>query len=647
MKIKSSIILLFVSVLFLIAQNLSAQEQLGMREKADRLFDQFQYSKAAAIYLKINDTKTPKLHDLERLAECYRKMNQYQDAEIWYARVVANKESRPENLIYYGELLKANVLYPKAKKVLKDYAKQTGKIDDVAVAIAGCDSALIWMSNPTKHKIRNESGVNTENSEFSVFPMGDKVYYAGEPLNIASDKKYGWTGKSFLRIYTANRSEKNTLTDPSLLGSDVNSESYHIGPITGNKTADTFFITRTYPGKNGVVKKDDRGTYTTNNMELYIQSTEDGKWQKPVPFVYNNVKQYSVGHAALSPDGKVLYFVSDMPGGEGGTDIWFCTFQADGTWGILQNAGSTINTEQDELFPTMGSDGTLYYSTSGLPGMGGLDIFRVKGSKDVWKTPVNMGYPINSAGDDFSFVYNDKQTSGYFSSNRKKGRGMDDIFSFTIQKPKVDHYLKATVLNKQTKVIIPNASVTLSAGEDIIAKQNSRADGTVLFQVDESMVYNVLGVKESYYADSANVAVKESDISDTLRVALYLDQLFEKGKTIRIENIHYNFDKDDIRADAAIILDKLVQTMHENPTLKIELASHTDSRGTVEYNHNLSQRRAQSAVNYLVSRGIERTRMIAHGYGESKLLNKCSDGIDCTDEEHQANRRTEFTILEY
>ena len=648
MKFKNSVSLFGITfILLCFCSSATAQDQLGLKDRADKLFDEFQYAKAAVIYAKLNDVKTPKLKDMERLAVCYEKMNKYKDAEIWYARVVENKESNPDNLIHYGEILKANELYAKAKKQLQLYAKVTGKIERVSVAIAGCDSAQLWMNNPTKYKIKNEAGVNTENSEFGIFPIAGKAYYTGEPANASIDKQYGWTGNSFLKVFTATRSANNLLTNPEIASNDINREAYHIGPITANKAGDMYFITRTYPGKKGVIKRDDRGVYLTNNMELYFQANVYGKWQQPIPFAYNNVKQYSVGHAAISPDGKVLYYVCDMAGGEGGTDIWYCELQEDGSWSPPQNCGPSINTKGDELFPTIASDGTLYYSTNGLPGMGGLDIFRAKGAKDQWTKPLNMRFPINSAGDDFSFTINDTKTAGYLSSNRKNGKGSDDIYSFTIPKPKVNHFIKGTVLHKQTRQRIADASVTLSNDGNTVAKQNSKLDGTVLFQVDDPSIYNVEATKDTYYGDSVNVKVRASEISDTARVTLYLDQLFEKGKTIRIENIHYNFNKDDIRADAAIILDKLVRAMHDNPTLKIELASHTDSRGTTEYNQNLSQRRAQSAVNYIVSKGISRDRMVAHGYGESRLLNRCKDGVECTDDEHQANRRTEFTVLEY
>jgi len=636
---------LFFGLLFF-AFSVNAQDQLGIRDRADKLYTEYQYAKAAAIYLKLTDVKNPKLKDMERLADCYSKMNKYEDAEIWYARAVAEPGSSPENLISYGEILKANSLYAKAKTVLQEYATKTGNKDRVAVALAGCDSAQIWLSSPTRHKLRNELAVNTQYSEFSATPVGNRVFYAGEPEVADFSKKYGWTGNSFLRIFTATKSDDNTLNTPLIAGSELNSETYHIGPLTTTQSGDMFLITRTYPGKDAGIKKDSRGIYRTNKMELYFQSFVYGKWQKPIPFAYNNVKEYSVGHAALSPDGRILYFVSDMPGGQGGTDIWFTELQADGNWGSCFNAGNQVNTAGDELFPTVSKDGTLYFSSNGWPGMGGLDIFRSRGKKDNWSKPANMKYPVNSAGDDFSYIINEAQSAGYLSSNRKNGKGSDDIYSFSYQKPKNSHYIKGVVYDKKTGLRL-QAAVTMFASNSVVARQETAADGAFVFQADEQTPYNIQGVKFSYYSDSVNVVIRPSEVDDTAKVALYLEPLFEKGKTIRIENIHYNFDKDDIRADAAVILDKLVKTMHENPSLKIELASHTDSRGTDVYNHDLSQRRAQSAVNYLVTRGISRDRMIAKGYGESKLLNKCKDGVECTDDEHQANRRTEFTVLSY
>ncbi|TKC04140.1 OmpA family protein [Pedobacter frigoris] len=628
--------------------NAMAQEQPGLRERADQLYREYKYANASKIYLKLTDNKKPRLQDMERLAECYRKMNNYEDAENWYSRVVAVPESKPENLLYYGEVLKTNSRYDQAKKVLQDYAAKTGDMKRVANDISGCDSAQVWMAYPTPHSIKNEATVNTTNAEFSAFPIGDKIYYTAEPNESILSKTYGWTGNSFLKVYTAGRAADNTLSSAAVAGNDINSETYHVGPVVSNKAGDVLFITRTYPGKNGELSKENNNKYKTNKLELYIQKKVNGAWSKPEAFAYNDVKKYSVGHASLSPDEKILYFVSDMPGGQGGTDIWYAQLGADSKWGTPVNAGNLINTPDNEMFPSFGTDGTLFYSTNGLPGMGGLDVFSSKGKAAQWSKPQNLRYPVNSAGDDFAFIANESYTSGYLSSNRKGGKGNDDIYSYSYVKPRIVLALAGITYNKKTGEKLPDAAVTLySGGRTIVAKQTSQSDGTFFFELEKAADYNVLASKTGFYADSAKVSTRGIEKSDTLHVSLYLNPLFEKGKILALENIHYDFDKDNIRPDAAKILNELVRTMRDNPTLSIELGSHTDSRGVDIYNLDLSQRRARSVVNYLVSRGIARDRMVAKGYGETMLLNRCANGVKCSGAEHQANRRTEFKILEY
>ncbi|SHH05101.1 OmpA family protein [Pedobacter caeni] len=646
--IKTTYTLLTTALLWGFCGSAGAQEQPGLREKADRLFQKYQYANAAAGYLKLVDVKKPRLKDMERLAVCYRKMNNFEDAETWYSRIIASPESNSENLILYGEVLKTNAKYEQAKKVLQEYATKTGKHQSVANELAGCDSAQVWMANPTAYKLRNEAAVNTQNAEFAAFPHGSTVYYAGEPATGLMDKIYGWTGNSYLKIFTAESGTESNLSNPLPAINALNTERYHVGPVTGNKAGDVLFITRTYPGNKGEINKENKRSYKTNTLELFIQKKVNGEWQNAEAFPYNKVKAYSVGHAALSTDEKTLYFVSDMPGGLGGTDIWYCNLNTDGSWSVPVNAGSAINTAANELFPAIGPDGTLFYSTSGLPGMGGLDIFSSKGAASNWSKPQNLKFPLNSAADDFAFVVNEANTAGFISSNRKGGKGNDDIYSFSHRKAKIILALTGITYNKKTGERLPAAAVTLfSNGRTIVGKQSSKADGTFFFELETASDYKVLATKEGFYADSASLSTVGMIKSDTLSVALNLNPLFEKGKILRLENIHYDFDKANIRPDAAKILDELVRTMRDNPTLKIELGSHTDSRGVDIYNLDLSQRRATSAVNYLVSRGISRDRMTAKGYGEQKLLNRCANGVACSVAEHQANRRTEFKVLAY
>ena len=631
-------------------QLVKAQEQPGLREKANQHYVSSRYVKAASIYFKLADSKKPRLSDLERLADCYLKMGDYEAAESWYARIIAFPDSKAENLISYGTALKFNSRYSEAKEALRKYAEKSGDAKRVANELAGCDSALVWMSKPSSHKLRNESAVNTAFAEFGVFPIGNKIYYVAEPDNGLLKQKDGRTGNPFLRIYTADRNSDQTLTAKLIDKSGFNNVAYHVGPIISNKKGNVLYITRTYPGKAGEQSKEQQLNLRTKNLELYLYTANNDEYSAS-PFPYNNVKQYSVGHAALSGDEQTLYFVSDMPGGSGGTDIWYSELQSDGKWAQPKNAGPEINTPGDELFPFIGADGILYYSSNGLPGMGGLDIFAAKGAKKEWSKPLNLKYPVNSAADDFAFVTTNSPVDGpvgYLSSNRKGGVGDDDIYSFGAVKPKMILALQGGTVNKKTAGPLSEVAVSLYAGDRRLqAKQNSKADGGFFFELERETAYTVLGQKAGFYSDSVSVSTKGLVQSDTLKVSLRLDPLFERGKTIALQNIHYDFDKDNIRKDAATILDELVRIMRDNPTLEIELASHTDSRGIDRYNLDLSQRRAGSVVNYLVGRGISRTRLTAKGYGATQLLNRCAQGVQCSAEEHQVNRRTEFKVLSY
>ncbi|MGK6352490.1 OmpA family protein [Parapedobacter sp. DT-150] len=625
-----------------------AQEQPNLRDRADARYNKYEYANAATLYMKLAEARNPRLYDLERLAACYQMMNDYEAAENWFARVVQHPDSDPENLLRYGAVLKANGKYREAKAQLEAYASATGNRERVAVELAGCDSAMVWMADPTLHQLRNEHGVNTARSEFSVSPQGETVYYTGEPEALAGQGAYGWTGNAFLRVYTARRGGDNGLSAGLLAGDSINGGVYHTGPVAVADAGQTLYVTRTYPGRDGQRTKEDGQRFSTNKLELYIYQQRDGQWEI-TPFLHNNKDAYSVGHAAPSPDGNTIYFVSDMPGGQGGTDIWYCQRQADDTWGPYTHAGPTINTPGNELFPSIGADGTLYYSSDGLPGMGDLDIFQSNGAMVDWSKPVNLRYPINSPGDDFAYIANTETDgiAGYLSSNRKGGVGSDDIYSFTWEQPVTILMLAGTTSDKSTGERLPAAVTLYDGAREIVAQQYSDETGLFTFALEPEQSYTVLGRREGYHADSAAVSTAGIRQSDTLRVALLLEPISEVGKTFELENIYYDFDRHEIRSDAAAVLDELVRTMRDNPTLRIELASHTDSRGSDTYNMALSQRRAQSAVDYLASRGIARDRMVAQGYGESRLANHCDDGIPCSSADHQANRRTVIAILAY
>ncbi|MEH6307379.1 OmpA family protein [Olivibacter sp. CPCC 100613] len=638
----------YLLVLILLGSGVQAQEQPTLRDRANQLYNEYQYAKAAQLYERLVDSKKPRQNDLQNLADCYRKMGNYELAENWYVRVLEDSTSNPVNKLRYAEVLKANAKYAEAKKAFQEYAGKADSTNEINLQIEGCDSAIIWMKQPTTHKLRNESAVNTALAEFGGYTVGDKVYYVGEPDAIMFKNIYGWTGNPFLRVYTAKHNEGNILKESNIAEVSFNNEPYHVGPVASNKEGTTLYVTRTHPGKEVQKEKEERKRYRTKNLELYIYTNDNGTWNE-TPFAYNRVNEYSVGHAALSQDGETLYFVSDMPGGQGGTDIWYSERLLNGEWGEPKNAGPMINSAGDEMFPSVTKEGVLYFSSNGWPGMGNLDVFTAKGGKGDWSKAANMRFPVNSPADDFAYAVSDITNlteAGFMSSNRKGGVGSDDIYSFTYLKPKFTVLLAGVTYDRETEEPLADAEVSLLDEKGtLLARKTSELAGKFEFEVDVEEAYQVLGEKISYIADSAFTNTNGLNPGDTVKVALYLDQL-KQGKTFRLDNIYYDFDKYNIRKDAAVILDGLVKILKDNPTLRIELSSHTDSRGRDKYNMTLSQKRAQAAVDYLVSRGIARDRMIAKGYGESKLLNRCANGVKCSEAEHQLNRRTEFTVLE-
>jgi len=633
----------------LLSGSVHAQEQPSLRLRAQQLYDRYEYANAAGLFERLVDRKNPRVSDMERLAESYYYLNSYDLAENWYARVVQSGEFSEVSLWNYAEVLKQNGKYREAREQYQRYTEKYGASDRASLAMAGADSAVRWMAEPTSHKLRNERAVNTDLGQFSVFPRGSEVLYAGEPSTILG-KRSGMTGQAYLRVYSAERNAADgALGNPSLLDGSFNSSNFHIGPIVADASGETLYVTRTYPGKDTEKHRENGRKYRRHNLELKIYRKDGNGWTES-DFPYNNVKEYSLGHAALSADGRTLYYASDMPGGQGGVDIWYSELGADGSWGQPRNAGQAVNSAGDEMFPTVAGE-YLYYSSDGFPGMGGLDIFRAKGERSSFSGRENLRFPVNSAADDFSFVLveeSEEALQGYLSSNRPGGAGGDDIYSFSLRKPKILIVLEGLTVNRKTDELIPDASVTLySAGRQIVGRVRSDGKAAFRFDLDRNTPYRVLAEKQGFHADSANIAAVNPTKDTTIRVTLRLEPVFKVGDRFVLENIYYDFDRHNIRKDASEVLDQLVRTMRDNPTLKIELSSHTDSRGTHRYNEGLSQRRAQAAVDYIVSRGIARERLVAKGYGETRLVNRCKDGVPCTVEEHQANRRTEVEVLAF
>lgn len=724
---------IFVLLLVLVLGSpLYAQELTSRRAQADRLFDRAEYFKSLNLYLKLAEVDNPQVGVLERVADCYRLMNNYEQAEDWYSRLSNTKGINPQDIYYYAEVLLRNKKIDKAREQYRRFFATAGAKDQLDVKLATCDSAAAWMKLEGNYKVTNEKKINSVYSDWGPFYNGKTgiIFTSDRSTSDYKGEKgiYARTGNEWLKLFSYDF--KSGFVEEFVFGSsnnttpvkrtkfggysnefdnsgsdDINlSKDYHTGPICTNAAGDTAYITvTTRLGKSSlpdVSTPFDQHLYI-RRLELMIATKKNNKWGNFVRFQYNNVGSYSVGHAALSKNGQILYFTSDMPGGQGKTDIWYCQKNSDGKWGRPVNCGKAINTASDEAFPSIGGDDKLYFASRGLPGMGGYDIFSARGSGSNWSTPVNLKYPLNSTSDDFCFVTSDGKT-GYMSSDRQGGLGSDDIYSFiftgrdepeaiasninapvnmppmamgapvmrpslaapdgvivppvtapvttpvtsTVPTPLQTVMLEGGVFNNATKQSLDSVYITLkNANGVIIGTDMLMSNRKFSFRVQPGQDYTIEATRRGFYPTSQKVTAKNGPVTSINTNLQMTVEPLALGKTFVIRNIYYDLNRATIRPDAIEELQRLVEFMKDNPSVRIELSSHTDSRGPDNYNMLLSEARATSAVNYLRHHGIAVDRMIAKGYGETRLLNDCGNGVKCSEEDHQFNRRTEIKII--
>ncbi|MBT2563109.1 OmpA family protein [Pedobacter sp. ISL-68] len=653
---KRNISILILGILMLFSLQFKAQAQYVLNE-ADQAFEQYNYERAIDLYEQAYKKKAT-LHAAERLAACYRYQRNYKQTESWYAIAAGMENSPAANTLEYAKALQSNSKYSEAKIQYNKYAELNKTVSPAlkSMWLLSCDSAMSWMKSPKAVLVNNEKDLNSSHSDWGAVVQNGSIVFAsdrginakdsqglGKPFfkfdgTKAPDKSiYGWTGNPYLRLYAKTGSDSIGLF-PVNTGTE-----YHVGPASFTADGNEMYFTLTrIPRQLDYTKvKLLKGKQATVNIEIYSsKKDEQGKWATAVPFKYNKVNEYGVGDPFISADGQSLYFSSNMPGGKGGTDLYVSQKTDLGDWGLPVNL-KEVNTEGNERSLFFGSDNNFYFSSDGRVGMGGLDIFRSKLVGGKISEPENLGYPVNSPQDDFTFNLN-TANSGYFSSNRTDGLGEDDIYSFSRQQIPA-FKLSGKVYNKITGQPLSGAIVTLNKIGGSGLKIETDETGNFRFNLEKASDYGLTGEKTSFRSDGADLTTKNLTASTELKKDLYLEPV-ELNKAVKLENIYYDFDKSNIRADAAVELDKLVKIMQDNPTMWIELSSHTDSRGNDAYNLDLSQRRADSAVQYIINRGISKNRIEAKGYGETMLLNKCANGVKCTPAEHQLNRRTEFKI---
>ncbi|SER02588.1 OmpA family protein [Pedobacter rhizosphaerae] len=645
--------LLGLCTFFLLHITFQGHAQYVLKE-ADKQYELYNYSKAIDLYEQAYK-KENTLHAAERLANAYSLMNNYVQAESWYAIASKMPGSKSDNILGYAKALQNNSKYSEAKA---QYLNYIDKKKDVSVQlqeawVASCDSALKWMKYPKSVELINQKALNSAQSDWGAVKFKEGVVFTSDRTNTGLESKetnpflkfdgaktpnkkiYGWTGNGYLKLYLKSNATADIQLFPIKTGT-----RYHVGSASFTADYKTMYFTLTrIPDDLEKVKNKP----STVNVEIYSSTQDaDGNWTEPVAFAYNNVNEYSVGDPFITTDGESLYFASNMPGGKGGTDIYVCEKTAAGDWGKPINL-KEINTEGNDRSPVFDAKNNFYFSSDGRVGMGGLDVFRAwRAGSSIGKIE-NLGYPFNSPQDDFGFSLNDAGGIVYLSSNRNNGLGNDDIYTIH-QKQILAFNLTGRVFNKKTNEPIAAALVALAKVNGSTMKTETDDNGAYQFNLSKESEYNVSAGKTGYRSDVENLATIGLTSSEVLVQDLYLDQI-EINKAIRLENIYYDFDHWNIRPDAATELDKLVKIMNENPTIWIELGSHTDSRGKDAYNLKLSQKRAESAVQYIISKGIDKNRITAKGYGETQLLNRCANGVECNDAEHQLNRRTEFKIV--
>ncbi|PTX07962.1 WD40 repeat protein [Capnocytophaga leadbetteri] len=644
--------LLNITLAFLCTTSLFAQHEREL-QKANNMYKNYAYVDAIKIYEKIAEKGYVNQEMLESLGNSYYYNAEYKNALRWYEQLFeeGKYDVKTEYYYRYAQALKSVGRYDESDKMMNKFAELTGNTDTRAVLFEeNKDYQEVIHSNSGRLELHSVS-INTEFSEYGTALYGDKIVFTA--ANSGKTSKGGvsqWTGESYYDLYIADR-DKQALSNKKFFSTTINTP-FNESTAVFTKDGNTLYFTR-----NNYVNRR-IGTNVENTILLKIlraTKDSDGHWGNVVELPFNS-NNYNVAHPALSPDEKFLYFASDMEGTLGESDIFRVEILGDNEYSTPENLGDVINTSGRESFPFVSKNNILYYSSDGIPGLGGLDIFAVKFYENgTVSKPINIGMPGNSADDDFCFVMDSDTKVGFLSSNRPGGKGRDDIYSFYEEKPLVfdcEKMIKGVLKDSEKNDVIADGVIVLSDKTmKEVARQKTKEDGSFAFdKVDCKDLYYYLRAEiGDYVTTEVKVDLNvEGDVFYEFMIKpreIAIDKDVDLAKVLNIKEIYFDFDKSDIRPDAAVELAKIVEVMRENPKMKIDIRSHTDSRGDDSYNLRLSDRRAKATLEWMVKQGIERKRLTAKGYGETQLVNGCSNGVPCTDEEHQANRRSEFIIV--
>ncbi|MBN2681832.1 MAG: OmpA family protein [Bacteroidales bacterium] len=592
-----------------------------------------------------------------KLGICYKNINEPKSAELWFKKAIAVKYPDPLTLLYYADMLKMNEKYEEAIKSYKDYMKVKPEDPRGEQGVESCKLVSQWRAKPTRYRVENMAFLNSKENDFCpTYAKKDysSIYFSSTRESTSGAEKSKVTGAFFSDIFETSRNRQGKWTEPVPLNAEVNSPNDEGASTTNMPKANELFFTRCRVEKNVML-----------GCQICSASKKGLTWGdvNVIPIAADSI---GVGHPSITFDELTLYFAADMPGGQGGSDIWMIKRPAKNKPWVTEaiNLGTDINTRGNEMFPYIHKDGTLYFSSDYHLGMGGLDIFKATPTKsDKW-TVENLKYPLNSPADDFAITFHQEEERGFLTSSRPGGKGGDDIYSFEL--PPIEYFLEGVVINNRTNEIIPGAKIEITVQPgDKLPERLSEADGSFKQQLGPNLAYAILASKEGFLKGEAKVSTKLIETDTTFKVEIRLDPI---DKVIKLENIYYDVGTWTLRPESYPELDKLVDVLNKNSDIVIELMAHTDFRPIPITNDTLSQKRAESVVSYLVEKGIDMERLIAKGYGdkvphvitkedaekysflkEGNILDKkfilALPIQEQQETAHQLNRRTEFKVL--
>ena len=635
-------------ITLIIAFSFNVYSQKEKVKVADKKYDNYAYIDAIKTYEKVAEKGYKSADMFKKLGNSYYFNAELEKAARWYGELFAmnTTDLEPEYYFRYAQSLRSIGQNDKANELLELFNQKSGNDSRGKLFMKNVNYLDAIKANSGRYKIE-DAGINSIYSDYGTALYANEIVFASaRDTGSLGQRKHKWTNQYFTNLYSANLGENMTPEEPQKFDKKINSK-FHESTPAFTKDGKTMYFTR----NNYLDGKKGKDANKITLIKIYKATLENDSWSNITELPFNS-DNYSVAHPTLSPDGKTLYFASDMPGTLGQSDLFKVKLNDDGSYGIPENLGKTINTEGRETFPFVNDENEIYFASDGHPGLGGLDVFVSNiNANGTFSDVQNLGADINSPKDDFAYLIDTKSRRGFFTSNRDGGLGYDDIYKFLeLRKITCQQILFGEITDLVTAELLPDTKITLFDNQfNTISTTVSDDKAAYSFTVECGKTYYVRAQKPEYTAKELKTTIGEENGKTYLPIALENAKCKvtigdDLGKCFNIKMIYFDLDKSNIRQEAAFDLEKILDVLNQNPTMKLDIRSHTDSRQTFKYNEALSDRRAKSTINWLIKNGVNADRLTGKGYGETQLVNKCSDDVECTEEEHQLNRRSEFII---